>query len=146
MSVYIPQVLRGALPLLARGTVDRDQAASIYTALCNLVASNSSRLGEAEELCERATQIDQDHFKAHNSLGAVLVREGKNWRAIQSFKKAAALNRTSTAAEYNLALAYMSLGRDDLALQTLKKVLRMERDHTPARRQLQAVKERLGYS
>lgn len=140
------QVLRGALPVLSTGTVDRDQAASVYTALCNLVGSNSSRLLEAEELCERATKIDKGHFRAHNSLGTILVKVGKNWRAMQTFKKAAALNSTSTAAEYNLALAYVSLGKDAQALETLHKVLNMESDHLPAKRLIQSMKERLGYN
>ena len=144
MFVVTLQVLQKALPLLAQGPVDREEAASVYTGLCNLVATNSSRLQEAEKLCETATQIDQGHFKAHNSLGTVLVRAGKNWRAVETFKKAAALNRTSAVAEYNLALSYHALGKDKLALETLQKVLVMERGHPQAKRQLHYLKRRLG--
>lgn len=127
---------------MLRSEEDKDKIANIYTALCNMIATNSSRLEEATEFCKRAIQTDQHLFSAHNSLGAVLVKKGESRSAIQSFKKAAALNRTSTAAEYNLALAYVSLGQDRMAVQTLEKVLAMERNHDPARRQLEEIRKR----
>ena len=127
---------------MLRRSHDRGKLAAIYTTLCNMIATNSSRLEEATEFCMKAVQTDQHLFTAHNSLGAVLLKRGESRSAIQSFKKAATLNKTSTTADYNLALVYASLGEDMLALQTLEKVLSVETSHDLARKQLEQIRKR----
>ena len=117
----------------------RDKLAGVYTALCDMIATNSSRLEEATTFCKRAVKADRHFSEAHNSLGAVQVKIGDTSSAILSFKKAAALNRKSTTAQYNLALVYVSLDQDMLAIQSLEKVLAVEKSNAPARRLLEEI-------
>lgn len=119
----------------------RETLASIYTSLCNMMARNS-RLKEATLFCERAVNTSRDSFNAHNSLGAVLMHRGDSKQAIQAFKKAAALNRTSAIAEFNLALAYISTGQEALAVESLERVLETDTNHRPARTQLQELRRK----
>lgn len=80
----------------------------------------------------------------HNSLGVVLMHSGENRNAIKSFKKAAALNKTSTMAEFNLALAYISTAEDELAMTTLQRVLAKDPSHVSAMVHLQELQRRKG--
>ena len=140
----LTQVLQAAIPLLLReeGVTHRDTLASIYTTLCNMVARHSNRLEEATQYCEKAVNTSAGSFNAHNSLGAVLMHRGDNVQAIRAFKKAIALNTTDTTAEFNLALAYISMGQEDLAVQSLEKVLETDMNHSAARTHLQELRRK----
>lgn len=118
--------------------------ASIYTTLCNIISTNSSRLMEATELCQRAVSSSSESSTAHNSLGAVLLHRGENSHAIKAFKRATALNRTNIMAEYNLALAYISTGEEKLAVQSLERVLQATNNYAPALAHLQELKRKMG--
>ncbi len=111
-----------------------------------MVAKNSTRLEEATLLCERAVDVSEESFVAHHSLGAVLMHRGRNRPAIRAFKRAAALNRNSTTAEFNLALAYASAGEEEMAVKTLENVLASDHTHTAARAHLQELKRRISFS
>lgn len=110
---------------------------SIYNSLCSTIARNDSRLREATGFCERAVALSADSANAHNSLGAVLMQQGRDGAAIEAFKRALALDKNSTSAGYNLALAYSNLGQEELAVKSLLRVLDSDPNHTLARMQLQ---------
>lgn len=144
MSVCVLQVLREAIPLLRQegGSANEDVLTSIYNSLCTMIAKNVSRLQEATQFCQEAVSMNAESANMHNSLGVVLMHSGKNSNAIKSFKRAAALNKTSTMAVFNLALAYINTGASDLAMQSLQRVLTIDSNHVSARLQLQELRNR----
>jgi Flp pilus assembly protein TadD len=84
-----------------RGTVDAEILSGLGTANLGL-----GRLGQAETLLRRATELDETQPEIWNNLGVVLMERGKNADATQIFRKAFALdNGQSVSIRDNLRLA-----------------------------------------
>lgn len=84
-----------------RGTVDAEILSGLGTANLGL-----GRLGQAEQLLRRATELDAERPEIWNNLGVVLMERGKNADATQIFRKAFALdNGESVSIRDNLRLA-----------------------------------------
>lgn len=115
---------------------DTKNLAQVYTALCNMIVKNHSRVEEASHFCQKAADVSTS-YTAHNSLGVVHLIRGQNKLAVESFKRAALMNTSSVAPDFNLALAYINLGEDKLAVESLERVLEVDKSHTEARKQLQ---------
>lgn len=135
-------MLRAAIPLLREDASKNDVLTSIYNSLCNMIAKNASRLHIATQFCERAVNLSAESATVHNTLGVVLMHRGENRDAIKAFKKAAALNRTSTMAEFNMALAYTNIGEDELAIRSLQRVLAADSNHVQAKIHLQELQRK----
>ena len=142
-QIHFPlQVLRAAIPLLKNDSSKSDVLTSIYNSLCNMISRNTSRLHTATQYCEMAVNLSAESATVHNTLGVVLMHRGENKEAIEAFKKAAALNRTNTMPEYNMALAYTNIGEHNLAIQSLQRVLAADSGHIAAKMQLQELQRR----
>ncbi len=68
---------------------------------------------KAATLLEAVTAAHPDSFDAYNSLGAVMMREGRHARARDAFAKAIAIDPTS-------AVAFANLGSDELATREFR--------------------------
>lgn len=135
-------MLHAAIPLLKNDSSKSDVLTSVYNSLCNMIAQNTSRLHMATQYCEMAVNLSAESATVHNTLGVVLMHRGENRDAIKAFKKAAALNRTNTMPEYNMALAYTNMGEHNLAIKSLQRVLAADSSHVAAKMHLQELQRR----
>ena len=69
------------------------------------------RLGQAERMLRRALEADQTFVPAWNNLGVVLMEQGKTGEAVETFRRAFALDSGEDAQiRENLRLAMVKLG------------------------------------
>ena len=74
-----------------------------------------SFLQEAEALVRQALDADPDLAKAYTTLGVILAGTGRKTDAIESWKRAFALDPTEFDALYNLTILLVEAGRVDEA-------------------------------
>ena len=70
-----------------------------------------ARTQEAEALARKAIEIDPDLPDAYTTLGVILSRTGRKAEAIESWKRAIAIDRTQFNALYNLWFELAEAGR-----------------------------------
>ena len=78
--------------------------------------TRQQKLKEAETLTRRALEVDPALPDAHTTLGVVLSTTGRKADAIESWKRAVALDATQFNALYNLWLELADAGRRDEAV------------------------------
>ncbi|CAN5872192.1 hypothetical protein BH18ACI5_BH18ACI5_23860 [soil metagenome] len=78
--------------------------------------SRRQRLAEAETLARRALEVDPTLPDAHTTLGVVLSTTGRKADAIESWKRAVALDATQFNALYNLWRELADAGRREEAV------------------------------
>jgi tetratricopeptide (TPR) repeat protein len=76
-----------------------------------------AKRAEAERLARRALEIDPTLAKAHTTLGVALAESGRKADAIESWKRAVALDGREFDALYNLVVLLTEAGRADEARQ-----------------------------
>ena len=86
-------------------------------------ALGAGELVEARRALERALAEDPGILDAHQMLGAVAMREERFAEAVDSFRRALALDAEHEASLFGLANAYRRLGRDDEALVGFERLL-----------------------
>ncbi|MBE3033492.1 MAG: tetratricopeptide repeat protein [Actinobacteria bacterium] len=74
------------------------------------------KMQQAEVFARRAVEIDAGLAGAHTILGVILSETGRNGEAIESWKRAVALDPSEFNALYNLWLELESAGRRDEAV------------------------------
>jgi tetratricopeptide (TPR) repeat protein len=96
--------------------------------LGNLYEASPSTEKQAEEAYRKAIELNPDHWKPLANLGALLVEmssPAKNSEAIPVLEQAQMLApKGEWLVQYNLALAYVKVGRKDRALELTRKILR----------------------
>ena len=100
------------------------------------LALNESKLEEAEFLFQNILQAQPTHYKAHNNLGAILLKLGRLDEAEVSFKKAIEYKPEFEVAYYNLGIALEKLGRYDEAETSYKKAIEYKPDYFEAHKNL----------
>ena len=110
------------------------------------LALNESKLEEAEFLFQNILQAQPTHYKAHNNLGAILLKLGKLDEAEVSFKKAIEYKPEFEVAYYNLGITQEKLGRLDEAETSYKKAIEYKPEFEVAYYNLGIVQEKLGRS
>jgi Flp pilus assembly protein TadD len=108
------------------------------------LALNESKLEEAEFLFQNILQAQPTHYKAHNNLGAILLKLGKLDEAEVSFKKAIEYKPEFEVAYYNLGITQEKLGRLDEAETSYKKAIEYKPDYFEAHNNLGITQEKLG--
>ena len=103
------------------------------------LALNESKLEEAEFLFQNILQAQPTHYKAHNNLGAILLKLGKLDEAEVSFKKAIEYKPEFEVAYYNLGIAQEKLGRSDEAEISYKKAIEYKPDYFEAHNNLNII-------
>jgi tetratricopeptide (TPR) repeat protein len=74
-------------------------------------ADSAAKLAAAENELRRTLQINPDYAEAHNTLGSVLVDEGRSAEALQHFQDAVRLNPHFTDAQHNLDALQAALNK-----------------------------------
>ena len=108
------------------------------------LALNESKLEEAEFLFQNILQAQPTHYKAHNNLGAILLKLGRLDEAEVSFKKAIEYKPEFEVAYYNLGIVQEKLGRLDEAETSYKKAIEYKPDYFEAHNNLGITQEKLG--
>ena len=108
------------------------------------LALNEGKLEEAEFLFQSILQAQPTHYKAHNNLGAILLKLGKLEEAEVSFKQAIEHKPEFEAAHYNLGITMEKLDRLDKAEVSFKKAIEYKPDYFEAYNNLGIIQEKLG--
>ena len=103
------------------------------------LALNESKLEEAKFLFQNILQAQPTHYKAHNNLGAILLKLGKLDEAEVSFKKAIEYKPEFEVAYYNLGIALEKLGRYDESETSYKKAIEYKPDYFEAHNNLNII-------
>ena len=103
------------------------------------LALNESKLEEAEFLFQNILQAQPTHYKAHNNLGAILLKLGKLDEAEVSFKKAIEYKPDYFEAHNNLGITQEKLGRLDEAETSYKKAIEYKPDYFEAHNNLNII-------
>ena len=103
------------------------------------LALNESKLEEAKFLFQNILQAQPTHYKAHNNLGAILLKLGRLDEAEVSFKKAIEYKPEFEVAYYNLGITQEKLGRLDEAETSYKKAIEYKPDYFEAHNNLSIV-------
>jgi len=98
-----------ALKAYLRAAAERGVTVDVLSALGSANLS-LGRLGQAELLLRRALEVDETFVPAWNNLGVVLMEQGKIGEAVETFKRAFALDSGESARiRENLRLALARL-------------------------------------
>ncbi len=89
---------------------------------------------EAEELLQRALEINPAEPMANNNLGVLHVRGKKPAEAVLYFEKETQVNPGYADAFFNLGMAHSQLGQMRLAVEVWEKTLERNPSHTRALR------------
>ena len=103
------------------------------------LALNESKLEEAKFLFQNILQAQPTHYKAHNNLGAILLKLGRLDEAEVSFKKAIEYKPQLELAYYNLGIPLEKLGRYDESETSYKKAIEYKPDYFEAHNNLSIV-------
>ena len=105
---------------------------------------NEGKLEEAKILFQNILQVQPTHYKAHNNLGAILIKLGKLDEAEISFKKAIELKPEFAVAHYNLGVTQEKLGRFNEAEISYKKAIEFKTNYVEAQTNLGTILIKLG--
>ena len=100
------------------------------------LALNESKVEEAKFLFQNILEVQPNHYKAHNNLGAILLNLGKLEEAKISFKKAIEYKPEFEIAHNNLGIIQEKLGRYDEAEASYKKAIEYKPDYFEAHKNL----------
>jgi protein O-GlcNAc transferase len=100
--------LQRAVDLRPDFELARRQLIAAQQSLSRLLLDNE-QLERAEASYRREIELTPEHFGPYHMLGVVLNRVGRNAEAIESFKRAIALNPNSGASYSSLAASYIDL-------------------------------------
>jgi tetratricopeptide (TPR) repeat protein len=100
------------------------------------IRPKQNMLAEAVAECESVLAIDPDYAEAHNSLGTVLISQGKVQEATRHFRRAQQLKPTYANAYNNLGLGLVRQGRLAEAISNFMRAARLRKDFTGAHRNL----------
>jgi len=97
-------------------------------------------------LFERALEVTENNYVAHNNLGHRLMELGKTEDAIKHYRNALALNPSFETAHLNLGFIYSSQGELNQAIYHYSKALEINPDYAVAYNNLGNALYRLGQS
>ncbi len=108
------------------------------------LALKESKLEEAEFLFKNILQVEPTHYKAHNNLGAILIKLGRLDEAKASFKKAIEHKPEFEVAYFNLGIVLEKLDKLDEAEVSFKKAIEYKPNYFEAHNNLGIAQEKLG--
>jgi len=105
---------------------------NLFLNLGNLVAKNSSRLEEADNLYKQAIAMRSDYVQAYINRGDVLLRMNRTEDALNIYKQALNYDSNNADIHYNLGVVALEQGKPDVGLKYLNKALELEPSHPEA--------------
>ena len=91
-------------------------------------AFQAGRLNEAVRLCKTILHVEPQHVEAHNLLGHVLGRLGRNGQAIASFDRALAAAPDYVEAWYGRGMTLAAMNRPQQAIESFDHVIATKPD------------------
>ena len=101
---------------------------------------------EAVEFYRRALELDPSLAHTANRLGMAYRRQGRYGRALSLYQRALVFHPQDEHLHYNIARVYWELGRWRPAAQILVRALKLNPEFGEARRLLDAVLEKMGFT
>jgi len=105
---------------------------NLFLNLGNLVARNTSRLEEADNLYKQAIAMRTDYVQAYINRGDVLLRMNRTEEALAIYNEALKYDRNNADIHYNLGVVALEQGKPDVGLKYLNKALELEPSHPEA--------------
>ena len=105
---------------------------NLFLNLGNLVAKNSSRLEEADDLYKKAISMRSDYIQAYINRGDVLLRMNKSEEAMNIYQEALKHEPNNADIHYNLAVVALEQSHPRVAMSHLDKALEINHDHPEA--------------
>src|SRR5262245_48594339 len=90
-------------------------------------------LGKAEEALAHEVSIHPSYANAHNTLGVVLVTQGRHEEGVAAFQAALRAEPAHAEAASNLGNALAALGRNEQAIASLRRALEAQPEAPDAR-------------
>jgi protein O-mannosyl-transferase len=87
---------------------------------------------DSETLWTRVLACAPDNFIAHDSLGLIMFKTGRNAEAIEQYKQALQIKPGYIPAQYNLGVALFQAGRLQEAIEHYEEALRLKPDYIEA--------------
>jgi tetratricopeptide (TPR) repeat protein len=108
-----------------RNTIIKDPVRdSAYSSLGCLLLHMGDNEAEAEQVLNKAIEINQTHAGAHACLGAAFLERRDYAASIKSSELAVSLNPQSVQAHLNLGIAFSEIGEIERAKQEVEKAIR----------------------
>jgi tetratricopeptide (TPR) repeat protein len=111
-------------------------AAAALAALGSLTWQRQAAYANEEQLWRDTLARNPACWMAHNNLGMVLVRSGREPEAVAHFEAALALNPDDEKAQCNLGTSRLKAGRVDDAIEHLQRAVRIDPGYPEARNNL----------
>jgi len=105
---------------------------NLFLNLGNLVARNSSRLEEADNLYKQAIAMRSDYIQAYINRGDVLLRMNKTEAALNIYKEALKYDSNNADIHYNLAVVALEQKQPEVGMNYLNKALEINPLHPEA--------------
>lgn len=147
IGLYIV-VAWGLYDLLARWRYQNLNYAIIAATIVSVLAAGSwKQIGywkNSVALFNRALEVTEKNYVAHNNLGTGLVRQGRVAEATEHFKKSVEISPRFAIAHLNLGLALQEQNRLEEALQSFSRALLASPDFASAYNGIGKTQYRLG--
>ncbi len=111
-------------------------AVVIVATLMALAHAQTAHWRNSETLWRRALTCTSGNYVAHNNLGLVLARQGKNEAAISHYEKAIQISPTYETAHLGLGNVLHRQNKDKEAAQCYQKLLQLNSEHSKANNNL----------
>jgi tetratricopeptide (TPR) repeat protein len=132
---------REAVPHLERAIALDEAGSAEAHYLRGMVEVQTGQAAAARESFETAVRRHPRHFAALNALGMLALRSDDIKQALAHFQQAVEAYGESAAAQANLGLAYLRLGRPADAVGPLEAALTLEPDNPKRRQMLEQARE-----
>ncbi|MGA8694851.1 MAG: tetratricopeptide repeat protein [Xanthobacteraceae bacterium] len=86
-------------------------------------ALQAGKLNDAARLCKAVLRAEPQHVEAHNLLGHLLGRLGRNAQAVASFDRALAVDPDSIEAWYGHGMTLVAMNRPQQAIKSFERVV-----------------------
>lgn len=104
----------------------------VYLNFASLIAQNSSRADEADQLYKEAINLRSDFTDAYLNRGDFLLRINRTKEAEAMYERALELDENNPHLYYNLGVILMDQGRSEEAMTLFNRALEYDPDHEHA--------------
>ena len=93
---------------------------------------SQNKLNDAKIIFQNIIKVDPTNYKAHNNIGAILLKIGDLDKAEKNFRIAVKLNPEFVVAHYNLGIIQANLLKFNEAEKSYKKAIELKEDYVEA--------------
>ena len=133
---------RGEDAAVAQPSRDRAKALEAFNRASRL--QRDDKLDEALEAYRDSIEADDSFFAAWNNMGQLLMARRNYADAVAAFRVAGDLQPSDPRPEYNIGLAYQTIGWAEESYQHFERALERDQNYLPALRGVVRSAEMLG--